>query len=471
MQQPHDPLRLLSLSVPALSINTAAANAAAINEAVTQEAFSHLATPPPDPDDHSAAAAPFGSARLVLAPSPSPSGGDFLYFEKSDPDPNSATSAATAAYPSSPPPSRQREHAQPQSQSQHSQDTHAPPNHFRLPQQRLALDMLNINPSYANSSNNSLLHQRPPNYPSPSSALSSADQQRFPPLSAMLAAEQQQQSNARYARYPFSSPTDDRRLSDMSDSYPKHHHQQYASPQSLPNTTSSYAAPSYTLHRIARSNSFDDYPKDSPVHPARDDRAFDPYSPIQSSFSSSPHASSYLLHHHGSRPYTNTATTTTTTNSNLAYPLYPSAEDMSYDSRPHSSSGESNSPSYAYSHPNASNPGAVGIPPNLDPAYGNANDASKTYSFVSLPGNTVRKRPRRRYDEIERLYSCNYPGCTKAYGTLNHLNAHVNMQKHGQKRHPNGELTLTFLVKSFSSISHFPPIPPFNFILSELTRR
>ncbi|EJD07300.1 uncharacterized protein FOMMEDRAFT_69606, partial [Fomitiporia mediterranea MF3/22] len=66
-----------------------------------------------------------------------------------------------------------------------------------------------------------------------------------------------------------------------------------------------------------------------------------------------------------------------------------------------------------------------------------ADPSSKTYSFVSLPGNTVRKRPRRRYDEIERLYSCNFPGCTKAYGTLNHLNAHVNMQKHGPKRHPN----------------------------------
>ena len=75
---------------------------------------------------------------------------------------------------------------------------------------------------------------------------------------------------------------------------------------------------------------------------------------------------------------------------------------------------------------------------------GNSNSnggdpSSKTYSFVSLPGNTVRKRPRRRYDEIERLYACAFPGCTKAYGTLNHLNAHVNMQKHGSKRHPNGE--------------------------------
>lgn len=65
--------------------------------------------------------------------------------------------------------------------------------------------------------------------------------------------------------------------------------------------------------------------------------------------------------------------------------------------------------------------------------------SSKTYSFVSLPGNAVKKRPRRRYDEIERLYQCSYPDCTKAYGTLNHLNAHVTMQKHGPKRSPNGK--------------------------------
>ncbi|KAF7356570.1 C2H2-type domain-containing protein [Mycena venus] len=61
----------------------------------------------------------------------------------------------------------------------------------------------------------------------------------------------------------------------------------------------------------------------------------------------------------------------------------------------------------------------------------------KTYSFVALPGNAVRKRPRRRYDEIERLYHCSWPDCNKAYGTLNHLNAHVQMQKHGPKRSPN----------------------------------
>ncbi|KAM6497083.1 Zn finger family DNA binding protein [Amanita muscaria] len=64
------------------------------------------------------------------------------------------------------------------------------------------------------------------------------------------------------------------------------------------------------------------------------------------------------------------------------------------------------------------------------------DSANRTYSFVALPGNAVKKRPRRRYDEIERLYHCSWPNCAKAYGTLNHLNAHVTMQKHGSKRSP-----------------------------------
>ncbi|KAG0221954.1 hypothetical protein BGX31_009435 [Mortierella sp. GBA43] len=61
---------------------------------------------------------------------------------------------------------------------------------------------------------------------------------------------------------------------------------------------------------------------------------------------------------------------------------------------------------------------------------------SKTYSFVPLSGVNTKKRPRRRFDEIDRNYSCNWGDCEKAYGTLNHLNAHVSMQKHGPKRHP-----------------------------------
>ncbi|KAH8798049.1 hypothetical protein DL96DRAFT_1442129, partial [Flagelloscypha sp. PMI_526] len=63
-------------------------------------------------------------------------------------------------------------------------------------------------------------------------------------------------------------------------------------------------------------------------------------------------------------------------------------------------------------------------------------DPTKAYSFISLPGASVRKRPRRRYNEIERLYQCSWPDCANAYGTLSHLNAHVTMKKHGPKRNP-----------------------------------
>jgi hypothetical protein len=67
-------------------------------------------------------------------------------------------------------------------------------------------------------------------------------------------------------------------------------------------------------------------------------------------------------------------------------------------------------------------------------SYDSASSAyskrQKVFSFVSLPGINQPKRPRRRYDEIDRLYHCNWQGCNKSYGTLNHLNAHVSMQKH-----------------------------------------
>lgn len=76
--------------------------------------------------------------------------------------------------------------------------------------------------------------------------------------------------------------------------------------------------------------------------------------------------------------------------------------------------------------------------PHEDLAHPQKDSNGKTYAFVALPGNSVKKRPRRRYDEIERLYRCSWPDCTKSYGTLNHLNAHVTMQKHGSKRSPGG---------------------------------
>lgn len=42
------------------------------------------------------------------------------------------------------------------------------------------------------------------------------------------------------------------------------------------------------------------------------------------------------------------------------------------------------------------------------------------------------------------MYKCGWNGCEKAYGTLNHLNAHVTMQSHGQKRIPEGTCQVLF---------------------------
>lgn len=70
----------------------------------------------------------------------------------------------------------------------------------------------------------------------------------------------------------------------------------------------------------------------------------------------------------------------------------------------------------------------------------------QVYSFVPIPGAQQHKRPRRRYEEIERMYKCGWNGCEKAYGTLNHLNAHVTMQSHGAKRTPEGEFCDRFFL-------------------------
>ncbi len=137
-------------------------------------------------------------------------------------------------------------------------------------------------------------------------------------------------------------------------------------------------------------------------------------------------------------------------------PLY-SLDDVSSfgDGRPSSSSSSAlssgYSPPYTYSYPPVPPFPSSSAGPSANPHGADAQEleqqhgagargdpSNRTYAFVALPGNAVRKRPRRRYDEIERLYACSWPGCTKAYGTLNHLNAHVNMQKHGDKRHPSG---------------------------------
>ncbi|KAF9988244.1 hypothetical protein BGZ75_009787 [Mortierella antarctica] len=80
--------------------------------------------------------------------------------------------------------------------------------------------------------------------------------------------------------------------------------------------------------------------------------------------------------------------------------------------------------------------GSAWLPKGAMTGVDDGQNGGKVYSFVPLSGVNTKKRPRRRFDEIERLYVCNWADCEKSYGTLNHLNAHVNMQKHGPKRHP-----------------------------------
>ncbi|GAB1729316.1 hypothetical protein NU195Hw_g3527t1 [Hortaea werneckii] len=95
-------------------------------------------------------------------------------------------------------------------------------------------------------------------------------------------------------------------------------------------------------------------------------------------------------------------------------------------------------PPMGYSHSPATTGGAA---PNMvahvpRPPPSGGHPLSTVYSFVPIPGAQQHKRPRRRYEEIERMYKCGWNGCEKAYGTLNHLNAHVTMQSHGPKRTP-----------------------------------
>merc|ERR1711981_1175787 len=88
-----------------------------------------------------------------------------------------------------------------------------------------------------------------------------------------------------------------------------------------------------------------------------------------------------------------------------------------------------------YGHGSSGPPTPAMVSPVQRPPTG-GHPLSTVYSFVPIPGAQQHKRPRRRYEEIERMYKCGWNGCEKAYGTLNHLNAHVTMQSHGPKRTP-----------------------------------
>ncbi|KAK6992180.1 Zn finger family DNA binding protein [Favolaschia claudopus] len=232
-----------------------------------------------------------------------------------------------------------------------------------------------------------------------------SDHDRFPAYPA---------ADRRYGMLPRISTSDPhRRMSDPTSYMPQEHQRQQQQQQqqqySFPNTTydvdsqSPHSPDSPFVSRVASLGSLrqDDYSPWKTLPPPIP--GGHPYH-SSSSFSSSPP---------------------------LQYTLRTTSEENTYGPSP---PGTASSSSTAPPKPPTST-----VP--LAPASSSTSELDpsnkKTYSFVALPGNAVRKRPRRRYDEIERLYQCSWPECNKAYGTLNHLNAHVQMQKHGAKRSPN----------------------------------
>lgn len=95
--------------------------------------------------------------------------------------------------------------------------------------------------------------------------------------------------------------------------------------------------------------------------------------------------------------------------------------------------------------PQMSHP-AEALPPhpveyNMPPGYSQQIPIGYSYS---MPGsssdsssdleNKRGRRFRRRYNQILRKYNCSYPGCSKSYGSLNHLNTHIVTKKHGQRK-------------------------------------
>ncbi|KAJ5634760.1 hypothetical protein N7528_002602 [Penicillium herquei] len=123
-------------------------------------------------------------------------------------------------------------------------------------------------------------------------------------------------------------------------------------------------------------------------------------------------------------------------------PYQPQGHDMQYQGHappPHQIYARPDWP-HGYSQHQHGLPGPYASPTttvgSASPTTTAGSRPAQVYSFVPIPGAQQHKRPRRRYEEIERMYKCGWNGCEKAYGTLNHLNAHVTMQSHGAKRTP-----------------------------------
>ncbi|KAJ9053504.1 hypothetical protein DSO57_1023544 [Entomophthora muscae] len=76
---------------------------------------------------------------------------------------------------------------------------------------------------------------------------------------------------------------------------------------------------------------------------------------------------------------------------------------------------------------------------------------------IFMPLVERKPRPRRRFEEVKRLYPCTYPNCNKAYGALNHLNSHIVSKSHGKKRQSDEFEEMRRRLKTHSvSLTSFP---------------
>eukprot|EP00158_Paraphelidium_tribonemae_P002914 Partr_v1_DN25777_c2_g1_i3_m74859 putative C2H2 transcription factor (Con7) len=79
---------------------------------------------------------------------------------------------------------------------------------------------------------------------------------------------------------------------------------------------------------------------------------------------------------------------------------------------------------------------STGPPSSID-QYGNPNNNHYHHSSYPHAKSAAmldrQRRKRRKFDEINRIYKCSWHGCSKSYGTLNHLNHHIHLQGHGEK--------------------------------------
>lgn len=161
--------------------------------------------------------------------------------------------------------------------------------------------------------------------------------------------------------------------------------------------------------------------------------------------SSQSHPTRRPSHSNPSRPSTSTSSSTNSTNTS-AYRLSTPTSYIPPSSSSSSSLGQSHSTNTVHfipaPPPRGMNNGTVNV--NDTSSDGTPTSTTTTATIgggghggaVGLTGMEPRRK-RRKYEEIERRYLCGWNGCTKAYGTLNHLNDHVSLQNHGPKRRSN----------------------------------